>query len=226
MIRTCQGHTKCDYCDSAMASGSFSIEKWQKLCCFYSSHSHERDCIDIYGVKALFEDAGIEATDPAALVFAYYCGCKTQGTFSIDEFRRGCSALAIDSKDKLKSVIPELRWKILDPDICREIYMFTFPYHVERDEKTLPCRVCCQYWEILLKPHFPHYDEWIQFIETARPGPISKDTWKLVFEFATKFDQVIEEYDPGGAWPVQSFVMFSYIESFPEYKAKSEIESL
>eukprot|EP00916_Digyalum_oweni_P027127 GHVL01044526.1.p2 GENE.GHVL01044526.1~~GHVL01044526.1.p2 ORF type:complete len:183 (+),score=22.26 GHVL01044526.1:385-933(+) len=165
------------------------------------------------------ENLGIDPCDPVILVFCYYCKCKSQGIFTKEEILTGCNALGINNLESLKKKIPEFRNILLDKNRLKNVYVFAFSYSLDVGHKNLPVDMCVAMWQCLLNGHLHVLQEWLDFIQSKVKNPMSRDTWMMVWELATKVKADLSNYDEDGAWPV-------IIDEFVEHFRKSKNEKL
>lgn len=154
------------------------------------------------GIEILCRDLAIDPLDPVILVLSYYCKADTMGIFTVDEFCNGMRSLQCDSLEKLKNKIPELRQELEDKAALKRVYSYVFTFALEAGQKTLSRELCIEFWNLLLKDHFPLLPEWITFVRDHCRNTITKDTWVLLYDFAIQVKPDLSDYDADGAWPV------------------------
>merc|ERR1719420_602951 len=134
---------------------------------FFDKYATAPERMGADGVEKLFEDLGVDPTDPVALVLAYVCQATTMGEFSAEEFGRGMAALGCSSVAQLKSKIPTLRAQLTDPRSLKEIYTFTFDYSLDEGTRRLPVDVAVALWPLLLPPaEYPLMAPFVEWIGT------------------------------------------------------------
>merc|ERR1712228_346426 len=122
--------------------------------------------------------------------------------FTREEFVGGMQRLQCDELQKLRAKLPELRESLRDSTRCKEIYRFTFGFAVDQGQRCLPLEMCVEFWKLLLKQHFALLDQWIVYVEARVKNAISKDTWMMLYDFATQVKADLSDYDASDAWPV------------------------
>ncbi|CEM03285.1 unnamed protein product [Vitrella brassicaformis CCMP3155] len=158
--------------------------------------------IGIDGTQQLCKDIGVEVSDPVTLVLGYHCGAKNMGVFTKDEFTKGMNALGVDSVERLRDKLPEMRATLKERVRCKDIYGFTFQFALDQGQRTLPLEMCVEFWKMLLRDHFTLLDDWLEFVKDHCKNNVTKDTWMMLYDLATTISPDLSNYDGDGAWPV------------------------
>lgn len=162
------------------------------------------------GVQKLFEDLGVDPTDPVALVLAYHCGAQTMGEFTEAEFQRGLGALGCNTMLQLKAKIPALRQELLPGRSLQKIYAFTFEYTLDEGTRRIPVELAVALWGMLLPPAtFPHMGPFLAWMG-EKEEYVKRDLWSEVWSFATTVKPDLSNYDDNPAWPV---LLDEYVET-------------
>jgi hypothetical protein len=69
------------------------------------------------------------------LILAWYFKAQEMGYFTREEFINGLEKLNVDSIEKLKAKLPQLREDLTDPFKFKEIYRYAFNF-MKEDEKS------------------------------------------------------------------------------------------
>lgn len=187
------------------------------------------------GLERLSDDLGVGLDDIFFLIFAFHCGCRTQGVITRVDFTRGLRSLGLDTLEALKANAQALRQALYkDPQQLRKVYAYAFTYSLEPLQKQLPTELALAYWRLILEPldwclysHFLHYIEHVSNLPT-----ITKDVWLMVLELVLtsqspsgneettehQLDRVLREYEDDGAWPL---VIDNFVEWMREERRKA-----
>lgn len=187
------------------------------------------------GLERLSDDLGVGLDDIFFLIFAFHCGCRTQGVITRDDFTRGLNSLRLDTLEALKANIQIIRQALYkDAQQLRKVYAFAFTYSLEPLQKQLPTELALAYWRLILEPldwclynHFLHYIEHVSNLSS-----ITKDVWLMVLELVLTsqwplgeqtttehhLDRVLREYEDDGAWPL---VIDNFVEWMREERRKA-----
>lgn len=190
------------------------------------------------GLERLSDDLHVGLDDIFFLVFAFHCGCRTQGVITKDDFVRGLRSLRLDTLEALKANIQVCRQApFKDVQQLRKIYTYAFAYSLEPQQKQLPTELAVAYWRLILEPlnwcffnHFLHYIECVSNLSS-----VTKDVWLMVLEFVLAsqsppgnqdsaedtIDRVLREYEDDGAWPL---VIDSFVEWMREERKKANTD--
>jgi len=162
----------------------------------------DSDVISAPGIEAICTDLSISLLDPVTLVIAHHCRAKNMGTFTKEEFMRGMTDLSCMNIRQLQEKLPELRAEFGNKATCKKIYEFTFEFTLDCGQRCLPLDICIELWKILLANNFFLLDEWIAFAETSGCNTISRDSWMMLYDFATEVKPDLSNYEDDCSWPV------------------------
>lgn len=163
------------------------------------------------GMQALFNALEVDPLDIISLVFAWKLHATVPFEFSRTEFVNGCTALEVDSIEKLKAVLPSLKESLNNERDFRNFYMFAFDYNKPPEQRSLPIETARQLFPLILEGRFAHLDLWNEFLQDRKQA-ISRDTYSLLLDFTQSIDDDLSNFDEeNGAWPVllDEFVDFA-----------------
>ncbi|KAL8431393.1 hypothetical protein Efla_001748 [Eimeria flavescens] len=187
------------------------------------------------GLERLSEDLGVGLDDIFFLIFAFHCGCRTQGVIEKADFTRGLRSLQVDTLEALKAKVQPIREALSkDTQQLRKVYGYAFTYSLEPLQKQLPTELAVAYWRLILGPlGWSFFDHFLNYIENvSNLSSITKDVWLMVFEFVLtaqtpvgqaetaeeNVDRVLREYEDDGAWPL---VIDNFVEWMRDERKKA-----
>ncbi|KAF8065504.1 Dcun1d1 [Scenedesmus sp. PABB004] len=152
------------------------------------------------------------AAAAAQLVLSCHLNANIMCEYTRDEWVGGLSRLGVDSVDKLRAKLPELRAELRDPARFQEVYNFAFAWAREKGQKCLQIDTALAMWQLLYadERRWQYIDEWCEFLTEHHNRAISRDTWVQLFEFARQIKPDFSNFDEAGAWPylMDEFVDF------------------
>lgn len=187
------------------------------------------------GLERLSDDLGVGLDDIFFLIFAFHCGCRTQGVITKEDFMRGLRSLRFDTLETLKANVQVLRQApFSDVQQLRKVYSYAFTYSLEPLQKQLPTELAVAYWKLILEPlNWCFFNYFIHYIEClSNLSSITKDVWLMVLELVlttqppagnpdtaeNNIDRVLREYEDDGAWPL---VIDSFVEWMRDERKKA-----
>ncbi|KAL8454567.1 hypothetical protein Emed_000288 [Eimeria media] len=188
------------------------------------------------GLERLSDDLGAGLDDLFFLIFAFHCGCRTQGVIAKADFIRGLRSLHVDTLQSLKAAVQPLREGLFkDVQQLRKVYSYAFTYSLEPLQKQLPTELAVAYWRLILEPlDWSLFNPFLQYIEDVSGLPsITKDVWLMVLEFVLtsqrapgqaetaeeNIDRVLQDYEDDGAWPL---VIDNFVEWMRDERKKAQ----
>eukprot|EP00879_Flechtneria_rotunda_P004663 GHRR01004924.1.p1 GENE.GHRR01004924.1~~GHRR01004924.1.p1 ORF type:complete len:254 (+),score=83.75 GHRR01004924.1:305-1066(+) len=171
---------------------------------FYKKYKDpHQDMILAEGIGKLCEDLEVEPSDIVLLVISYHMNANIMCEYTKDEWTTGLTRMAVDSIDKLKAKLSELRTELRDPKRFQDVYNFAFSWAREKGQKCLQLETALGMWQLLYADdrRWQYIDDWCNFLQKHHNRAISKDTWVQLFEFARQIKPDFSNYDENGAWP-------------------------
>eukprot|EP00879_Flechtneria_rotunda_P019384 GHRR01020361.1.p1 GENE.GHRR01020361.1~~GHRR01020361.1.p1 ORF type:complete len:276 (+),score=83.92 GHRR01020361.1:305-1132(+) len=154
---------------------------------FYKKYKDpHQDMILAEGIGKLCEDLEVEPSDIVLLVISYHMNANIMCEYTKDEWTTGLTRMAVDSIDKLKAKLSELRTELRDPKRFQDVYNFAFSWAREKGQKCLQLETALGMWQLLYADdrRWQYIDDWCNFLQKHHNRAISKDTWVQLFEFA------------------------------------------
>ena len=110
------------------------------------------------GLEKFFVDLGVDASnDVITLALAWRAGAKSLGEFSKEEFTSLFTSLRVESVDKLRGKLGELRAELSSHASFKEFYIWVFEYGKPRAAKSLELDMAIALWRLLLKDRYDIY---------------------------------------------------------------------
>eukprot|EP00878_Enallax_costatus_P003752 GHUV01003968.1.p1 GENE.GHUV01003968.1~~GHUV01003968.1.p1 ORF type:complete len:254 (+),score=70.65 GHUV01003968.1:404-1165(+) len=162
-----------------------------------------QDMILADGISRFCDDLGVEPSDIVMLVISYHMNANIMCEYSREEWISGFTKMNVDSIDKLRSKMPELRAELRDPHRYQEVYNFAFSWAREKGQKCLQLETALAMWNLLYVDdrRWQYIDDWCEFLQKHHNRAISKDTWVQLYEFARQIKPDFSNFDEAGAWP-------------------------
>jgi len=190
------------YSSGLQASAALDTGAIEKLFLHYKA-PHD-DMILAEGISKFCEDLGVDPSDIIMLVISWHFNANIMCEYTHDEWVNGFVKLNVDSIDKLKAKVPELRTELRDPGKWREIYNYAYSFSREKGQKCVQLDTALGMWHLLFSEDrsWQYLDDWVSFLQTHHANrAISKDTWVQLFEFVKNIKPDFSNFDADAAWP-------------------------
>ncbi|KAJ3403996.1 hypothetical protein CcCBS67573_g01321 [Chytriomyces confervae] len=163
---------------------------------FESYKDADENFIGLEGTERLCQDLEVDPMDIVTLILAFHLKCERMCEFKLAGWLEGWSNLQCETLEDMKKAIPVIRGDLDDATKFKDIYLFTFNFARQENQKGLG--------------RYEHIDLWLEFLEDHK-NSISKDTWVQFHDFAKKYPSAFEGYEEDGAWPllIDEFVEFA-----------------
>jgi len=162
------------------------------------------------GITNYLKSMDIDPEDPAPLGLAWHLKAKSFGEFTRQEFLDGWKANGVTTAAKMKTALKEVVKSMNDKSSFQPIYGWLFNYCAGTEKKTLDLDFAMDVWAVILPPHFPLLQQFLDFLTTQKNKHVTKDLWDQTLEFAREVRSDLSNFDDSGAWP-------SVIDNFVEY---------
>ncbi|CUG38104.1 cullin-binding protein, putative [Bodo saltans] len=158
--------------------------------------------LTIEHLPALAEALQISTDDIVMYIIPWKLQAAVPLEISEEEWSKGMKTMRIDSIDRLRQALPNLRNDIKAANSFKSFYNFVFEWVRDGpNAKYLPNDAACDLWELLFTGRpFPMLSKWVNFIKTVHTKSISRDLWRQTLEFAP-ITANLASYDTDGAWP-------------------------
>ncbi|KAI8826426.1 dcun1d1 protein [Chytriomyces cf. hyalinus JEL632] len=161
-------------------------------------------------IQRLCQDLEVDPMDIVTLILAFHLKCERMCEFKLAGWLEGWSNLQCETLEDMKKSIPVIRGDLDDAIKFKDIYLFTFNFARQENQKGLALETATAFWQLLLAGRYEHIDLWLEFLEDHK-NSISKDTWVQFHDFTKKYPSTFEGYEEDGAWPllIDEFVEFA-----------------
>jgi DCN1-like protein 1/2 len=155
------------------------------------------------GIVKFLGDLNLAPDSRLVLILVWKMRASTQCEFTREEFHQGLRELGSDTLDKIRSRLFQVEQETLrEPAKFRDLYIFSFSYAKNPNQKGIELEMAVPYWNILLQGRFQLLPLWTQFVTDQHKRPIPRDTWILLLDFSLSISPDLTNYDEEGAWPV------------------------
>ncbi|KXZ49925.1 hypothetical protein GPECTOR_19g376 [Gonium pectorale] len=164
----------------------------------------DEDYISVDGITRFCEELEVDPTDIVVLIISYYMNAAVMCEYSKDEFTSGLVKLGVDSADKLKRRLPELRAEVKADGKFKEVYTFAYNFSREKGQKCVQLDTAVGMWQLLFsvpEQRWPLIDDWCEFLTKHHNRAISRDTWLQLYDFIKSVKPDFSNFDENSAWP-------------------------
>jgi len=156
------------------------------------------------GLTRFCKDLGIDPEDPVLFALAYHCNAVDMEGFSKEEFVNGLEKLKLDSVEKIKVYLPNLRKDLENQDTLKLVYKWAFQFaKSESGHKTVDKEVAAVIWSMLLGKYY-HVVKFVEYLkrdDQEGVKVINADQWINLYDFALTIKDDFSNYDENAAWP-------------------------
>ncbi|GFR46472.1 hypothetical protein Agub_g8049 [Astrephomene gubernaculifera] len=187
------------------SSGGLDLRAIEALYQQYKEPGEELISVD--GITRFCSDLEVDPTDIVVLVISCYMGAAVMCEYSKEEFTGGLVKLGVDSVEKLKGRLPELRAELRGEGRFREVYNFAYNFSREKGQKCVQLDTAVAMWQLLLaspsvpEQRWPLIDDWCDFLTQHHNRAISRDTWVQLLDFIKSVKPDFSNFDENSAWP-------------------------
>jgi len=211
-------------------SGSYGSKKADKskLTKIFDKYADnkDKDTMQAEPLGQFFRDAGVDPEKEGAVTLgaAYKLKCKVLGVIKRSEFVDGYTPLGLDSMDKIKADMNNVREMLKNKVQFRDFYRWLFDFIKEEpDRKSVDLEPALDFLKCVLPPHFPLLDQFVEFLKEQKTKTVSCDVWTQAFEFGRDIKADLSNYEVDGAWPVLFDDFVAYVN---DQKAKKATATL
>lgn len=205
------------YYNAGLASSNTSnIQQIHAMFAKYADAS--TGTIGVDGLVSFCEDLGVDPSDIAMLCISHHMNAATMLEYSKEEWTNGMIKMAVDSIDKLKRKLPELRGEVHSDEKFQDLYLYTFGFLCEKGKKCVELETAQGMWRLLFSGprRWALVEDWCEFLgKQYKDRAISKDTWNQLYDFTKQTKPDLSNFDETAAWPVM-------IDEFVEWKRASK----
>jgi len=175
------------------------------------------DTIAVTGVMKFIDDLGLQAEDIVLLVIAWHLQAREMGTFTKEEFTGGFRKLGLDTVDRIRDALDNLRAEVKDEAKFLQIYKYAFNFYREPDRgKTVDINTADSLLGLLL-PECRHVDKMREFLKIQTEyKSVTTDQWLGIFEFSKTIKDDFSNL-ADDAWP-------SLIDSYVEWARQHDVK--
>ncbi|CAL5328197.1 unnamed protein product [Camellia sinensis] len=157
----------------------------------------------------------VDHTDVRILMLAWKMNAQKQGYFTQDEWQRGLKALTVDTVNKLKNALLEVRM----PQNFADFYSFAFQFCLTEDkQKWIDVECICELLDIVMGSQFPSqvalFTKYLKIHNDYKV--INMDQWTSFLRFCSQISfPDLKNYDTIEAWPL---ILDDFVECMREEK--------
>lgn len=117
------------------------------------------------GIALFYNHLGVDAaSDPVTLLISYYMSAQTMGFYTLEEFQKGMTKLAVSSVEELKKKLPSLYQELKDPSKFKELYKYIFDFSRDQGYKNVSIDTAMALWQILLNDKCKFLGAFLDFL--------------------------------------------------------------
>jgi len=192
----------------------------KKLQVLFERYADDKaDLISVNGVMQFIEDLDLQADDVVLLVIAWHLKAKEMGTFTKEEFIGGLRSLGLDTLEKIRDSLDDLRSELSDETTFAQIYKFAFIFYKESaNAKNIEINVANSLLGLLLpnRRHIPLLRQYL--LEQTEYNVVNMDQWLAFLEFSKTVDDNFGNLEEDDAWP-------SLLDSFVEWVKTHKVDT-
>lgn len=184
--------------------------------------------LDAAAIIRLCESLELEISDKRALLYLWRCGAAKVGELTLEEFRRGASALSCNTAAKLKSAAQKLRCSFDDSDFP-SFYSYAWKISMTEPRQTvLLIADAAALFRVVMEgssdsTHALGLADFLDAQAQSKDPEYTKltlDTWDGMRRFVFEVADDLDGFDPDEAWP-------SLLDSYVEWvQAKDEANAM
>ncbi|KAL1628616.1 Scaffold-type E3 ligase [Neofusicoccum ribis] len=180
----------------------------------YIDNPQDKDTVGVDGTMKYLADLDVPLDDITSLAILELVQAPTMGEITRKGFVDGWTARGVDSIDKQKTAVSQLRASLSDSSsraVMKRVYKHTFVVAKPPGQKAIPLEQAIEYWRLLYSSTglnwetstTPWLEWWIEFLESKWKRTVNKDMWDQLFNFAEKSlgDETLSFWSEDGAWP-------------------------
>eukprot|EP01087_Luapelamoeba_hula_P009256 TRINITY_DN2381_c0_g1_i1.p1 TRINITY_DN2381_c0_g1~~TRINITY_DN2381_c0_g1_i1.p1 ORF type:complete len:282 (-),score=68.22 TRINITY_DN2381_c0_g1_i1:190-1035(-) len=155
------------------------------------------------GIEKLCNDLDICSDDVVTLLLAWRLNAQEMGYFTKTEWMEGLEKLNVDTLEKLRTQLPQLRKEMDNENSYKDMYRFAFHFtKAEKEQKVLEIELASAMLSLLLVPRYPLAASFLTFLrEENSYKALNLDQWTNLLEFCKISGSDFSSYDENGAWP-------------------------
>jgi len=178
------------------------FDKYKGIAASLTESGEQEDLVKGQGLLQYGQDLGVtDDKDPMLMVIAWKLNANHGKVweFNRDEFVGGWAIHSAHNIDSMKKRCKEWRDELKTANKFKQFYNYVFDY-LREDKKILVMEEAVTVWDMLgFNDRWPLFSKWVHFLQDKKS--VSKDTWKLFFNFTEQYPKDLAAYDESGCWP-------------------------
>eukprot|EP01118_Nematostelium_gracile_P010664 TRINITY_DN370_c0_g1_i1.p1 TRINITY_DN370_c0_g1~~TRINITY_DN370_c0_g1_i1.p1 ORF type:complete len:398 (-),score=125.38 TRINITY_DN370_c0_g1_i1:26-1219(-) len=200
--------------DSQIKELTQLFEKYKAVGVSLGESGDNEDVIKGQGLLQFGQDLGIvDDKDPGLLIISWKLNVNHEKCWEItrDEFIGGFSIHGCHNVASIKKKLEAWRGQLKNAQKFKSFYNYVFDY-LKEDKKILSLEEAVTVWDMLgMHQRWPLMGNWVTYLQDKKA--ISRDTWRLFFNFIEQYPTNLDAYDADGCWP-------SLIDEFVDHMTK------